>query len=174
MSKALVGRRMSITENTVRQYIDRARMKYAALGRPALSKDALRARAIEDSIITLGGGRHLHLPGQRHGLAAGRRHQCPVYRQGTGVNPGPPGVLPHDAYIASLARRRMGAAARFRDQAGQVLPDLVYRELWDRRAARWKHRSHRRRPGRAVRRDGGPAGGRLSSCLSRGAARPAD
>jgi two-component system nitrate/nitrite response regulator NarL len=52
MSKASVGRRMSITENTVRQYIDRARMKYAALGRPALSKDALLARAIEDGIIT--------------------------------------------------------------------------------------------------------------------------
>jgi two-component system, NarL family, nitrate/nitrite response regulator NarL len=54
MSKASVGRRMSITENTVRQYIDRARMKYAALGRPALSKDALLARAIEDGIITPG------------------------------------------------------------------------------------------------------------------------
>jgi two-component system nitrate/nitrite response regulator NarL len=52
MSKASVGRRMAITENTVRQYIDRARMKYAAVGRPALSKDALLARAIEDGIIT--------------------------------------------------------------------------------------------------------------------------
>jgi two-component system, NarL family, nitrate/nitrite response regulator NarL len=54
MSKASVGRRMSITENTVRQYINRARMKYAATGRPALSKDALLARAIEDQIITPG------------------------------------------------------------------------------------------------------------------------
>jgi two-component system nitrate/nitrite response regulator NarL len=54
MSKASVGRRMSITENTVRQYIDRARMKYAAVGRQAASKDALLARAIEDGIITPG------------------------------------------------------------------------------------------------------------------------
>jgi two-component system nitrate/nitrite response regulator NarL len=54
MSKASVGRRMGITENTVRQYIDRARMKYAAVGRPALSKDALVARAIEDGIIAPG------------------------------------------------------------------------------------------------------------------------
>ena len=33
MSKASVARRMSISENTVRQYIDRARVKYATLGR---------------------------------------------------------------------------------------------------------------------------------------------
>jgi DNA-binding CsgD family transcriptional regulator len=51
MSKASVARRMSITENTVRQYISRARTKYATAGRPASSKDALLARAIEDEII---------------------------------------------------------------------------------------------------------------------------
>ena len=51
MSKASVGRRMAITENTVRQYIDRARMKYAATGRPAPTKDALLARAIEDGLV---------------------------------------------------------------------------------------------------------------------------
>jgi two-component system, NarL family, nitrate/nitrite response regulator NarL len=51
MSKASVGRRMSITENTVRQYISRARAKYAATGRSATSKDALLARAIEDGVI---------------------------------------------------------------------------------------------------------------------------
>ena len=45
MSKASVGRRMSISENTVRQYINRARAKYAATGRAAPSKDALLARA---------------------------------------------------------------------------------------------------------------------------------
>jgi two-component system, NarL family, nitrate/nitrite response regulator NarL len=54
MSKGSVGRRMAITENTVRQYINRARMKYAAAGRPAPSKDALLARAIEDQLITPG------------------------------------------------------------------------------------------------------------------------
>jgi len=54
MSKASVGRRMSITENTVRQYINRARAKYAATGRTAPSKDALLARAIEDGVIKPG------------------------------------------------------------------------------------------------------------------------
>jgi two-component system, NarL family, nitrate/nitrite response regulator NarL len=54
MSKASVGRRMSISENTVRQYITRARAKYAATGRSAPSKDALLARAIEDGVITPG------------------------------------------------------------------------------------------------------------------------
>ena len=54
MSKASVARRMSISENTVRQYIDRARVKYATLGRPAHTKDALLARAIEDGLILPG------------------------------------------------------------------------------------------------------------------------
>jgi len=54
MSKASVGRRMSVSENTVRQYISRARAKYAATGRSAPSKDALLARAIEDGVIKPG------------------------------------------------------------------------------------------------------------------------
>jgi two-component system nitrate/nitrite response regulator NarL len=53
MSKASVGRRMSISENTVRQYISRARAKYAASGRTAPSKDALLARAVEDGVVKL-------------------------------------------------------------------------------------------------------------------------
>ena len=54
MSKASVGRRMSVSENTVRQYISRARAKYAATGRTAPSKDALLVRAIEDGVIKPG------------------------------------------------------------------------------------------------------------------------
>ena len=54
MSKASVARRMTISENTVRQYISRARAKYAATGRAAPSKDALLARAIEDGVIKPG------------------------------------------------------------------------------------------------------------------------
>ena len=55
MSKASVGRRMSISENTVRAvHISRARAKYAATGRTAPSKDALLARAIEDGVIKPG------------------------------------------------------------------------------------------------------------------------
>jgi two-component system nitrate/nitrite response regulator NarL len=51
MPKTSVARRMSISEHTVRQYIDRARVKYASLGRPAPTKAALLARAIEDGLI---------------------------------------------------------------------------------------------------------------------------
>ncbi|OLZ51120.1 LuxR family transcriptional regulator [Amycolatopsis coloradensis] len=51
MSKASVGARMGISEATVRQYIDRARTKYAAVGRRASTKDALLARAIQDGLI---------------------------------------------------------------------------------------------------------------------------
>lgn len=51
MSKASVGVRMGIGEATVKQYIDRARAKYAAVGRRATTKDALLARAIQDGLI---------------------------------------------------------------------------------------------------------------------------
>lgn len=53
MSKASVGRRMDIAEDTVKDYINRARVKYADVGRPAPSKAALLARALEDGLITL-------------------------------------------------------------------------------------------------------------------------
>lgn len=40
-------------------------------------------------------------------------------------------MVPYDEYVASLARKRMGAAALFRDQAAQVLlVDPVYRDTW--------------------------------------------
>ena len=51
MSKASVATRMRIAESTVKQYIGRARVKYAQLGRPAATKEALLARAIEDGLI---------------------------------------------------------------------------------------------------------------------------
>lgn len=51
MSKASVALRLGISENTVRQYIDRARVKYAKVGRPAPTKAMLLARAIEDGIV---------------------------------------------------------------------------------------------------------------------------
>lgn len=51
MSKASVARRMRISEHTVKQYIARARVKYARVGRPAATKTALLARAIEDGLI---------------------------------------------------------------------------------------------------------------------------
>jgi len=51
-SKESVARRMGISENTIRQYIARARLKYAGAGRPAPTKAALLARAIEDGIVS--------------------------------------------------------------------------------------------------------------------------
>jgi 8-oxo-dGTP diphosphatase len=48
------------------------------------------------------------------------------------ADPGRAGVLPPDAYVASLARKRMAAAALCRDEAGRVLlVDPIYRDTWD-------------------------------------------
>ena len=59
MDMAAVARRMTktdgsgeaITKDTVKQYIDRARVKYARAGRQVASRFALLARAIEDGLI---------------------------------------------------------------------------------------------------------------------------
>lgn len=53
-SKDLVGQRLFIAPSTVRTHLQRARAKYAAVGRPAPTKSALLARAIEDGILTVG------------------------------------------------------------------------------------------------------------------------
>lgn len=48
------------------------------------------------------------------------------------VDSGRPGVVALDAYMASLARKRMAAGALCRDRAGRVLlVDPVYRDTWD-------------------------------------------
>ncbi len=52
-SKELVGERLFIAPSTVRTHLQRARAKYAAVGRPAPTKSALLARAIEDRILRL-------------------------------------------------------------------------------------------------------------------------
>jgi DNA-binding NarL/FixJ family response regulator len=52
-SKDLVGKRLYIAPSTVRTHLQRARAKYAAIGRPAPTKSALLARAIEDGILSL-------------------------------------------------------------------------------------------------------------------------
>ena len=59
MDMAAVARRMAkhdgsgetITKDTVKQYLDRARVKYARAGRPVPSRFALLARAIEDGLV---------------------------------------------------------------------------------------------------------------------------
>lgn len=52
-SKELVGKRLYIAPTTVRTHLQRARAKYAAVGRPAPTKSALLARAVEDGILSL-------------------------------------------------------------------------------------------------------------------------
>ncbi|HEX6873933.1 MAG TPA: response regulator [Micromonosporaceae bacterium] len=49
--KLNVATEMNISVETVDQYISRARVKYAAVGRPAPNKAAMVARAIEDGLI---------------------------------------------------------------------------------------------------------------------------
>jgi DNA-binding NarL/FixJ family response regulator len=52
-SKDLVGQKLEISSTTVRTHLQRVRAKYAAVGRPAPTKSALVARAIQDGIIFL-------------------------------------------------------------------------------------------------------------------------
>lgn len=52
-SKELVGQRLYISPATVRTHLQRIRIKYAAAGRPATTKAALVARAIQDGMISV-------------------------------------------------------------------------------------------------------------------------
>ena len=52
-SKSEVGRQLFITTSTVNTHLVRIRQKYANVGRPARTKAALAARAIQDGLIDL-------------------------------------------------------------------------------------------------------------------------
>ena len=52
-SKDLVAEKLHIAPSTVRTHLQRVRAKYAVVGRPAITKAALVARAIQDGIINL-------------------------------------------------------------------------------------------------------------------------
>jgi len=52
-SKDLVARQLQIAPTTVRTHLQRVRAKYAATGRPAPTKAALVARAIQDGIVSI-------------------------------------------------------------------------------------------------------------------------
>ncbi|MGZ8177007.1 LuxR C-terminal-related transcriptional regulator [Williamsia sp. SKLECPSW1] len=52
-SKEEVGQRLFIAESTVNTHISRIRTKYEAVGRPASTKAALLARALQDGIVDL-------------------------------------------------------------------------------------------------------------------------
>ncbi|KUI29137.1 LuxR family transcriptional regulator [Mycobacterium sp. IS-1742] len=51
-NKDVVGQRLFIEPSTVRTHLQRVRAKYAAIGRPAPTKAALIARAIQDGILS--------------------------------------------------------------------------------------------------------------------------
>lgn len=50
-SKDGVARQLHIAPTTVRTHLQRVRAKYAAVGRPASTKAALVARAIQDGLV---------------------------------------------------------------------------------------------------------------------------
>ena len=52
-SKSMAARSLGISEKTLGTYIERARVRYASAGRPAPTKAALMARAVEDGLISL-------------------------------------------------------------------------------------------------------------------------
>lgn len=52
-SKDVVARQLQIAPTTVRTHLQRVRAKYAAVGRPAPTKAALVARAIQDGIVNV-------------------------------------------------------------------------------------------------------------------------
>lgn len=52
-SKQLVAARCNLSPRTVEGYIDRVRVRYARAGRPAPTKAALVARALQDGLIEL-------------------------------------------------------------------------------------------------------------------------
>lgn len=52
-SKELAGQILGLSPKTVNGYIERVRVKYAAVGRPAPTKSVLVQRALEDGLITL-------------------------------------------------------------------------------------------------------------------------
>jgi DNA-binding NarL/FixJ family response regulator len=52
-SKEIVARQLRIAPTTVRTHLQRVRAKYAAVGRPATTKAALVARAIQDGIVNV-------------------------------------------------------------------------------------------------------------------------
>ncbi|RJQ69553.1 DNA-binding response regulator [Pseudonocardiaceae bacterium YIM PH 21723] len=52
-SKSMVAARLGLSVKTVNTYLDRVRIKYANVGRPAVTKAHLVARAIQDGLVSL-------------------------------------------------------------------------------------------------------------------------
>lgn len=52
-SKSMVAEKLGLSVRTVNSYLDRVRIKYANVGRPAATKANLVARAIQDGLVSL-------------------------------------------------------------------------------------------------------------------------
>ncbi|MEV0357859.1 LuxR C-terminal-related transcriptional regulator [Nocardia sp. NPDC050697] len=52
-SKTEAGKRLFISQGTINTHLSRIREKYAAVGRPAPTKAALVARALQDALIDI-------------------------------------------------------------------------------------------------------------------------
>ncbi|MFI0484432.1 response regulator [Actinomadura sp. 9N215] len=52
-SKEMVARKLGLSVRTVNTYLERVRIKYANVGRPASTKAALVARAIQDGLVAV-------------------------------------------------------------------------------------------------------------------------
>ncbi|MEN4476186.1 LuxR family transcriptional regulator [Mycolicibacterium cosmeticum] len=52
-SKSTAAKRLYVTTSTVATTVERIRSKYSAVGRPARTKAALLARAVQDDLIDL-------------------------------------------------------------------------------------------------------------------------
>lgn len=52
-SKTVAAGRLNLTPRSVSTYIDRARIKYADVGRPASTKASLMVRALQDGLLRL-------------------------------------------------------------------------------------------------------------------------
>jgi DNA-binding CsgD family transcriptional regulator len=52
-SKKAAASELYVTESTISTHIERIRGKYAALGRPATTKAAMLARAVQDGLLDL-------------------------------------------------------------------------------------------------------------------------
>ncbi|UGT60541.1 LuxR C-terminal-related transcriptional regulator [Nocardia asteroides] len=52
-SKTEAGKRLFISQGTINTHLSRIREKYAAVGRPAPTKAALVARALQDALVDI-------------------------------------------------------------------------------------------------------------------------
>jgi DNA-binding CsgD family transcriptional regulator len=106
-SKELVAQRLGISVRTVNSYLDRVRIKYANVGRPARTKASLVARAIQDRLVDNIGEQS---PGRRcRGARAEDPCLVPQYGQ---IRDGFAAVGEHHGQVGGDPARIMSGPAR--------------------------------------------------------------